>query len=149
MFRTISVITAVLVSLGLISAAFADTSQYGMSLHSELTTTANGAITTVPQANVDRSWDVAEKQITEVAEGVYRIAGWGIGNVIAIEGPEGWLIIDTGDDVAQATEQRAALEVLGLLQHGRHVGGAAGPGRGNVDLRHGLILSARRVVANP
>ena len=45
-----------------------------------------------------------------MVEGVYRIAGWGIGNVIAIEGPEGWLIIDTGDDVAQATEQRAALE---------------------------------------
>jgi len=110
MFRAIRVITAVFVSLSPISAAFADTSQYGMSLHNELTTAANGAITTVPQANVDNTWDVAEKQITEVAEGVYRIAGWGIGNVIAIEGPEGWLIIDTGDDVAQATEQRAALE---------------------------------------
>ena len=110
MFRVIKVITAVFVSLGLISAAFADTRQYGMSLHSELTTTANGAITSVPQANVDNTWDVAEKQVTEVVEGVYRIAGWGIGNVIAIEGPEGWLIIDTGDDVAQATEQRAALE---------------------------------------
>jgi alkyl sulfatase BDS1-like metallo-beta-lactamase superfamily hydrolase len=110
MFRPIKFITAVLASLGLIGAAFADPSQYSMSLHSELTTAANGAITTAPQANVDSSWDVAEKQVTEVVEGVYRIAGWGIGNVIAIEGPEGWLIIDTGDDVAQATEQRAALE---------------------------------------
>ena len=110
MFRAIKVITAVFVSLGQISAAFADTRQYGMSLHSELITTANGAITSVPQANVDNTWDVAEKQVTEVVEGVYRIAGWGIGNVIAIEGPKGWLIIDTGDDVAQATEQRAALE---------------------------------------
>jgi alkyl sulfatase BDS1-like metallo-beta-lactamase superfamily hydrolase len=110
MFKLIRAITSVLFSLSLISAALADSSQYGMSLHSELTSTANGAITTVPQAKVDSSWDVAEKQVTEVAEGIYRIAGWGIGNVIAVEGPEGWLIIDTGDDVAQATEQRAALE---------------------------------------
>jgi alkyl sulfatase BDS1-like metallo-beta-lactamase superfamily hydrolase len=108
----IKAITAVLFSLGLISAVFADSSQYGMSLRSELATGANGAITTVPQANVNSSWNVAEKQVTEVAEGVYRIAGWGIGNVIAIEGPKGWLIIDTGDDVTQATEQRAALEKM-------------------------------------
>ena len=78
----------------------ANPNQYGMSLHTDLTTTANGAITTAPQANVDVSWGVAEKHVTEVAEGIFRIAGWGIGNVIAVLGPEGWLIIDTGDDVA-------------------------------------------------
>ena len=103
-------ISIMLFSLGLVGTAFAESGQYGMSLHTELTTADNGAVTTVPQASVDRTWDVAEKQVTEMAEGVYRIAGWGIGNVIAIEGPEGWLIIDTGDDVAYATEQRAALE---------------------------------------
>ena len=108
--KSIKSISAVLVSLGLSFSVFADDSQYGMSLHDELTTAANGAITSVPQANVDNTWDVAKKQVTEVAEGVYRIAGWGLGNVIAIEGPDGWLIIDSGDDVAQATEQRAALE---------------------------------------
>jgi len=63
-----------LVGLGLSGSAFADENQYGMSLHDELTTAANGAITTAPQANVDRSWDVAKKQVTEVVDGVYRIA---------------------------------------------------------------------------
>ena len=110
MLKAIKVFAAVLASSGLIGTAFAESSQYGMSLHSELTIAANGAITAVPQAEVDSTWDVAEKQVTKVVDGVYRISGWGISNVIAVEGPEGWLIIDTGDDVAQAAEQRAALE---------------------------------------
>jgi len=105
-----NIFTATLLSLSLAGTAVANPNQYGMSLHSELTTAANRAITTAPQANVDGTWGIAEKHVTEVAEGIFRIAGWGIGNVIAVEGPEGWLIIDTGDDVAQATEQRTALE---------------------------------------
>ena len=110
MFKPVRVITAMILSSGLVGAAYAQSDQYGMSLQEELTTAANGAVTTIPQANVDKDWDVAEKTVTEVVDGVYRIAGWGIGNVIAIEGPEGWLIIDTADDVAMATEMRAALE---------------------------------------
>ena len=62
-----------LFSAGLIASASADQSQYGMSLHDKLTTAANGAITSAPQANVDNTWDVAKKQVTEVTEGVYRV----------------------------------------------------------------------------
>jgi alkyl sulfatase BDS1-like metallo-beta-lactamase superfamily hydrolase len=110
MSRSINSILAVIFSLSSVSPALSDQNQYGMSLHEKLTTAANGAVTTPPQARVDSAWDVAEKQVSEVMDGVYRIAGWGLGNVIAIEGPDGWLIIDSGDEVAQATEQRAALE---------------------------------------
>jgi alkyl sulfatase BDS1-like metallo-beta-lactamase superfamily hydrolase len=110
MFKSFNIFTAMLLSIGLLGAAIARSDQYGMSLKTELATAANGAVTTVPQANVDKDWDVAEKKVTEVVEGVYRIGGWGIGNVIAIEGPEGWLIIDTGDDAGAAADMRAALE---------------------------------------
>ena len=110
MLKSIRSLFGMLLSVGLVGVASAQSDQYGMSLQTELTTTDNGAVTTIPQANVDKDWGVAEKTVTEVVEGVYRIAGWGIGNVIAVEGPEGWLIIDTGDDVAMAADMRAALE---------------------------------------
>ena len=52
MFKSISI---VLFSFGLVSAALAVQGQYGMSLQTELTTADNGAVTTVPQASVDRT----------------------------------------------------------------------------------------------
>jgi alkyl sulfatase BDS1-like metallo-beta-lactamase superfamily hydrolase len=97
------------------AAAFTGTpavapSQYGMSLHHELVTTANGAITTLPQASVNSNMDAEQKQVTQVADNVYRIAGWGIGNIIAVDAPDGWIVVDTGDNIQYASEQRAALE---------------------------------------
>jgi hypothetical protein len=32
---------------------------------------------------------VEEKSVRTIADGIYRIGGWGIGNIIAVEGPEG------------------------------------------------------------
>ena len=45
-----------------------------------------------------------------IADGIYRIAGWGIGNIIAVDAPEGWIIVDAGDYLEVAQEQRRALE---------------------------------------
>ncbi|MGR5231717.1 MBL fold metallo-hydrolase [Vibrio rotiferianus] len=59
---------------------------------------------------IDSIWQVENKTVTEITDGVYRISGWGISSIIAVEAPEGWIIIDTGDDLNAGKEQRAALE---------------------------------------
>jgi alkyl sulfatase BDS1-like metallo-beta-lactamase superfamily hydrolase len=110
MSNTIKTLTATLIGFAITSAASAHSHQYGMSLYKELVTTKSGAITTRPQAEVDANYEVETKHITEITDGVYRIAGWGIGNIIAINAPEGWVIIDTGDSTQVAKEQRSALE---------------------------------------
>ncbi|WP_240205619.1 alkyl sulfatase dimerization domain-containing protein [Vibrio sp. CyArs1] len=130
---SIKPLTITIMSLALAGTVSASQNQYGMSLHHELVTTHNGAITTQPQAAVNAEWDVAAKQVTQITDGVYRIAGWGIGNIIALEGPEGWIIVDTGDNTEYATQQRKALEkevgheitVAGILYtHSHYVHGS-------------------------
>lgn len=39
-----------------------------------------------------------------------RAGGWGIGSIIAVEAPEGWIIVDVGDYLEVPQEQRRALE---------------------------------------
>ncbi len=51
-----------------------------------------------------------EKSVRKIADGIYRLGGWGISNTIAVEGPKGWVIVDTGDYLEVAQEQRRALE---------------------------------------
>ncbi|MGR5294381.1 alkyl sulfatase dimerization domain-containing protein [Vibrio mediterranei] len=130
---SIKPLTITIMSLALAGTVSASQNQYGMSLHHDLVTTHNGAITTQPQAAVNAEWDVAAKQVTQITDGVYRIAGWGIGNIIALEGPEGWIIVDTGDNTEYATQQRKALEkevgheitVAGILYtHSHYVHGS-------------------------
>jgi hypothetical protein len=50
------------------------------------------------------------KSVNELAPGVYSLAGWGIGISDAIDAPDGWIIIDTGDTTTAATEMRAMLK---------------------------------------
>lgn len=108
--------------------------QYNLSLSYDPITTSAGIVTTLPAANVDKAWHVEAKTVTEIATGIYRIGGWGIGNIIAVQGDQGWIIIDTGDSVDAATKQRSALEAkLGheisvgaiLYTHSHYSGGAS------------------------
>ena len=46
-------------------------------------------------ASVNKLWQIEEKNVRKIADGIYRIAGWGIGNIIAVEAPKGWIIVDT------------------------------------------------------
>jgi alkyl sulfatase BDS1-like metallo-beta-lactamase superfamily hydrolase len=85
-------------------------SQYGMSLSDETVTMASGAVTHPMAAQGNQIMGAEEKAIVEVTDGVYHLAGWGLANSTAIEGPEGWIIIDTGDNIPAAREQRAYLE---------------------------------------
>jgi len=83
----------------------ASVGQYNMSLQDKVVTGAKGSLTS-PQAAAM----VEEKSVRKIADGIYRIGGWGIGNIIAVEAPEGWIIVDAGDYLEVAQEQRRALE---------------------------------------
>ncbi|MEZ9081059.1 MBL fold metallo-hydrolase [Vibrio harveyi] len=97
---------AILLSTSFVAVA----DQYNLSLKYDPIVTERGTVTTKPADMVDQLWDVDVQSITQTTDGVYRIAGWGIGNVIAVEAPEGWIIVDTGDDLKVAQEQRKQLE---------------------------------------
>ena len=85
-------------------------SQYNMSLQDKVITGPKGSLTSPQAASVNMGMEAEEKNVRKIADGIYRIAGWGIGNIIAVEGPEGWIIVDVGDFLEVAREQRRALE---------------------------------------
>jgi alkyl sulfatase BDS1-like metallo-beta-lactamase superfamily hydrolase len=131
MNKTINILLGLVASLGFTCTASA-ASQYNMSLGNETATAYNGAVTHPDAANANTRVQINEKQVMKIADGIYRIGGWGIGNTIAIEGPDGWVIVDTGDYLEMAQEQRQALEakvgkikvVAILYTHNHYVFGA-------------------------
>jgi len=81
------------------------------SLRSETATGPNGAVTTRAALLANEKWGIGDtKRIERVTDGVYAMRGWGLGNCFALEAPEGWIIIETGDHTPAATEMRAMLE---------------------------------------
>ena len=91
-------------------ALSAKASQYNMSLEDKTAVGYNGAIASPYAVEVDRAGQMDEKRVTKIAKGIYRLGGWGIANTIAVEGPDGWIIVDAGDNLEAAQEQRARLE---------------------------------------
>lgn len=85
-------------------------SQYNMSLEDRTATAHNGAVANPYALDVNRISQIETKSATRITEGVYRLGGWGIANTIAVEGPDGWIIVDAGDNLEAATEQRQMLE---------------------------------------
>ena len=93
------------------SHVFADPgSQYNLSLQNNVVTGPHGSLTSPQAASVDKIMQVAEKSVRKIGDGIYRIGGWGIGNIIAVEGTKGWVIVDAGDYLEVAQDQRRALE---------------------------------------
>ena len=93
------------------AAAHAPTSWNSQSLRSETVVGPNGAVTTRTALVANEKWGIsATKGAERVADGVYALRGWGIASSFAIEAPDGWIIVDTGDSTRAATEMRAALE---------------------------------------
>ena len=84
--------------------------QYNMSLQDKVITGPKGSLTSPQAASVNKKGQIEEKSVRKIADGIYRIGGWGIGNIIAVEAPEGWIIVDAGDYLEVAQEQRRALE---------------------------------------
>ena len=80
------------------------------SLRDQSVTGPNGVITTAEALTVNERMGADRKAVTELAPGVYGLAGWGIAISYAIDAPDGWIIIDTGDTTKAAAEMRAMLE---------------------------------------
>ncbi len=75
----------------------ASASEYNMSLQDKVITGPKGSLTSPQAASANKRAQIEEKSARKIADGIYRIGGWGIGNIIAVEGPEGWVVVDTGD----------------------------------------------------
>ena len=111
-------------------------SWHSPSLTTETVTGPNGAITTPTALSVDPRLGVTDSKVAErVADGVYALRGWGIAHSFAIEAPDGWIVVDTGDSTQAAAEMRELLErTLGkkikvaaiLLTHWHYADGTAG-----------------------
>ena len=82
------------------------TSFVSKSLIDKTVTAPNGAITVQDALNVNKLLGAHEKVVDEITKGVYHIRGWGIAHTIAIDAPEGWIIVDTGDTTKTAAEMR-------------------------------------------
>ncbi len=101
----------------------------------ETTVTApNGAITTQAATDVNARHGAMGKSAAMIADGVWLLSGWGLGHSMAIDAPEGWIIVDTGDSTATAADMRAHLEqavgesvrvVAILLTHWHYADGTA------------------------
>jgi alkyl sulfatase BDS1-like metallo-beta-lactamase superfamily hydrolase len=81
------------------------------SLRSETVVGPNGAVTTSTALLANEKWGIGDpKRVEQVTNGVYAMRGWGLGSSFAVEAPDGWIIIDTGDYTRAAAEMRAMLE---------------------------------------
>jgi len=93
------------------AAAQAEPSWHSPSLTMETVTAPNGAVTTPTQLKANSLWGLTETPVAEkVVDGVYALRGWGIASSYAIEAPDGWIIVDTGDSTRAAAEMRELLE---------------------------------------
>lgn len=92
------------------TASADDTSFVSKSLKNETVTAPNGAITVQDALSVNKLLGAEEKVVDEIGKGVYHIRGWGIAHTIAIDAPEGWIIVDTGDSTTTAADMRKRLE---------------------------------------
>jgi alkyl sulfatase BDS1-like metallo-beta-lactamase superfamily hydrolase len=86
------------------------TSFASKSLLNQTVTAPNGAVTVQDALNVNKLLGAHEKVVDEITKGVYHIRGWGIAHTIAIDAPEGWIIVDTGDSTKTAADMRKRLE---------------------------------------
>jgi alkyl sulfatase BDS1-like metallo-beta-lactamase superfamily hydrolase len=92
-------------------AAQTEASWHSSSLTTETVTGRNGAITTATAAGANARMGITDTKLAEqVVPGVYALRGWGIAHSYAIEAPNGWIIVDTGDSTQAAAEMREMLE---------------------------------------
>lgn len=92
------------------TASAQDGSFVSGSLSERTVTAPNGAVTVADALTVNQLMGTEKKVAQELTDGVYHIRGWGIAHTIAIDAPEGWIIVDTGDATKTAAEMRGRLE---------------------------------------
>ena len=109
LMKVLGVVAAIAFSVGAPEGQ-AQTSWRSQSLRDQPTTGPNGAVAAAETFTVNARMGAERKAVSEVAPGVYALAGWGIAISYAIDAPGGWIIIDTGDNTRAAAEMRAMLE---------------------------------------
>jgi hypothetical protein len=77
-------------------AALTESSWRSQSLRDQTATGPKGSVTTAEALTVNQRMGVEVKAVTELASGLYSLAGWGIGISYAIDAPDGWIIIGKG-----------------------------------------------------
>lgn len=127
------------------------------SLRDQPATGPNGAVAAAETLAVNARMGVDRKSVSQLAPGVYALAGWGIAISYAIDAPGGWIIIDTGDTTKAAAEMRAMLEkTVGrrikvaaiLLTHWHYANGIAAWRDPGTELWGHERLDANRAVEN-
>lgn len=108
-YRLRLVSVSALAALTALPASAADTWR-SQSLRNQPATGPNGVVATAETLTVNKRMGAERKAVTEIAPGVWSLAGWGIAISYAIDAPGGWIIIDTGDTTKAAAEMRAMLE---------------------------------------
>jgi alkyl sulfatase BDS1-like metallo-beta-lactamase superfamily hydrolase len=93
------------------AAAPPDAPWGSLSLRNETVVGPNGSITTNAALLANDKWGIGDhKRVERVADGVYAMRGWGIASSFAMDAPQGWIVVDTGDHTQAALEMRAMLE---------------------------------------
>ncbi len=92
-----------------------------------------------------------EQKIYRVSDNVYSAVGWGLANLIMVEGPGGIVIVDTGESAEQAAAvmrefrkitQKSVVAVILTHHHADHVyGTAAVVSRQDIQARHVPIIA--------
>ena len=106
--RYLLIIVPLAFSMG--QATAQDSSLVSQSLVEKTVIAPNGAVTVEGALAVNQLMGGDKKVAHEITNGVYHIRGWGIAHTIAIDAPEGWIIVDTGDSTKTAKEMRQRLE---------------------------------------
>jgi alkyl sulfatase BDS1-like metallo-beta-lactamase superfamily hydrolase len=106
--RYLPIIVPLAFSMG--QAKAQDSSLVSQSLVEKTVIAPNGAVTVEGALAVNQLMGGDKKVAHEITNGVYHIRGWGIAHTIAIDAPEGWIIVDTGDSTKTAKEMRQRLE---------------------------------------
>ena len=106
--RYLLIIVPLAFSMG--QAKAQDSSLVSQSLVEKTVIAPNGAVTVEGVLAVNQLMGGDKKVAHEITNGVYHIRGWGIAHTIAIDAPEGWIIVDTGDSTKTASEMRQRLE---------------------------------------
>jgi alkyl sulfatase BDS1-like metallo-beta-lactamase superfamily hydrolase len=106
--RYLLIIVPLAFSMG--QATAQDSSLVSQSLVEKTVIAPNGAVTVEGALAVNQLMGGDKKVAHEITNGVYHIRGWGIAHTIAIDAPEGWIIVDTGDSNKTAKEMRDRLE---------------------------------------
>ncbi len=86
MTTAVSMLLALILGISAGAAHAEDASQYNMSLQDKVITGPKGSLTSPQAASANKRGQVEEKHVRQIADGIYRIGGWGIANIIAVEG---------------------------------------------------------------